>query len=371
MNIFLDTTVTFSDPFFKRNYNRNLLKMARDYKDITFYMSEIVYKETKRHFERNVKENLEILHKTERKLQTFKLDYFTTEDNVKEKIDQQVKHLLNDFESFYNDLQENNSLYILTCPDDILPQLIDRSVNRIKPFKENKSEFRDAATWLTYTKYAEQEDLSNCYFITDNVTDFLDDKKETIHPDLLKDSKKFKHFLTLVKLTQEDEKVKKYIEEKQEKEQQFLKWVEEIYIDENYVLGYFKKSSLNGLFNQVYAACSDYISSLNRYKVYDEEFSLDGIDISGVQDLNIEVIAEEVIVSGELIIDADLTFHDKFESPSEKGLWIKDSDQYSTEYILPISFTLLNDLSISNVQLEEIKSVAPLREPRVDPTKYF
>jgi hypothetical protein len=371
MNIFLDTTVTFSDPFFKRNYNRNFLKLAREYKDITFFMSEIVYKETKRHFEKNVKENLENVNKAQNKLKNYKRGYFETGVNAKAEIEQNVKNLLNDFDMFYKELQEDGLLHILPCPDNILPDLIDRAVNRKKPFKENKSEFRDAATWLTYAKYTEQNDASDCYFITENISDFFDDKKENIHPDLLEDSNKFKPFFTLMKLAQEDEKTKLYFEEKQEKEQRIQEWIDENYINENYVLGYFKESSFNGLFNQIYHLCSDYISSLNRINLdgmyYHGEPTLEGIDVMEIENFNIEILAEEIIVSGELIIEASCTTQEIYKFDDEI---INDGTPFSLGLIQPFSFTLeMNEFkSILNLQFEEIGMFG---KARVDPTIYF
>lgn len=95
----------------------------------------------------------------ERSLKDFKPGYSNTVFNREEEmeeIEEKVKELLSNLEIFYLELQEDGLLNILSCPNDILSELVDRSVNRIKPFKERKSEFRDAVTWLTYTKYAEK-----------------------------------------------------------------------------------------------------------------------------------------------------------------------------------------------------------------------
>ncbi|MFF2287308.1 PIN domain-containing protein [Peribacillus butanolivorans] len=358
MNIFLDTTVTFSDPFFKKNFNRNLLKLARDYKDFIFYMSEIVYKETKRHFEINITKSLEELKKTENQLQNYQSGYFTKTWDVNERIDKMMK----DFESYYEELQKEDLLCIIPCPNNILPELIDRAVNRIKPFKEKKSEFRDAATWLTYAKYTEENNLADCYFITENVSDFYDDNKENLHPDLLKDSTKFKPFLTLVKLAQEDEKIKLYIEEKRVKEQEVNNWIEDNNIDENYVLGYFDESSYNGLYNEINHLCSDYLSSLNDYRsdgVYLEgEYILDSMDIEEIQDFNIEVIAEEIIVSGELVIEVSCTYQGAVKFDEYNDLNVDFAPKFLVGLLQPFSFTLFLDKSITNLQLEEIGMVS-------------
>src|SRR5699024_11570913 len=110
MNIFLDTTVLFSDPFLKGNYNRNIIKLAKDYKDITFYMSDVVYKEAKRHFEKNVREHLKEFHKIERRLERYKRDYFITVADVEAQIEQEIQKLLNDFEIFYKEDRKSTRL---------------------------------------------------------------------------------------------------------------------------------------------------------------------------------------------------------------------------------------------------------------------
>ncbi|WP_165347242.1 PIN domain-containing protein [Gottfriedia acidiceleris] len=361
MHIFLDTTVTFTDPFFKKNYNRNLLKLAREFRDINFYMSEIVYKETKRHFINNVKESFEILHKTENKLNNFRQGFF--EKNISKKIDDEVKKLLNDFEKFYIEIQNENILKILPCPNYILPELIERSVNRIKPFKEHKSEFRDAATWLTYSSYLKQNKLNDCYFITENVADFYDDEKKNIHPELLNDTKEFKPFLTLMKLAQDDPKVKQYLEEKQQKEQEIQKWIEENNIDEKFVKKYFdlEPSSLNGINSEVYHLCIDFILSMIELGRLYTEPQLDlndidiTIDITDIQDFLIEIISEEIIVSGELLITAG-------------GQYMEKRFLTNLELILPFSFIMIRDEDkpIHNLQLEKIGI-----NPKINQTLFF
>ncbi|MEH7514306.1 PIN domain-containing protein [Gottfriedia acidiceleris] len=363
MHIFLDTTVTFKDPFFKKNYNRNLLKLAREFKDINFYMSEVVYKETKRHFINNVKESFEMLHKTKNKLNNFRQGFFEKNIDTSKEIDNEVEKLLNDFEKFYIDLQNEKILNILPCPNEILPTLIERAVNRIKPFKEHKSEFRDAATWLTYASYLEQNKLTDCYFITENVADFFDDEKKNIHPELLNDTKEFKPFLTLMKLTQDDQKVKQYLEEKQQKEQEIQKWIEENNVDENLVKKFFDPSSLNGLFNEVYNLCDDFnLEKLNIGSQFtDAEPELIGIDITDIQDFFTEIISEEIIVSGEFLITASCQY---------KETNVFDGIPFTLEFILPFSFTLIMGkyISITNLQFEEI---GVFGTPKIDHTYWF
>lgn len=98
---------------------------------------------------------------------------------------------------------------------------------------------------------------------------------------------------------------------------------------------------MNGLFNQIYHSCSDYVFSLDRIKLdgmyYDGEPYLDGIDITNIQDFNIEVIVEEIIVSGELNIEASCEVRgaNKFDDEI-----IYNTTPFSLELIQPFSVTI-------------------------------
>ncbi|WP_181170546.1 PIN domain-containing protein [Priestia megaterium] len=79
---------------------------------------------------------------------------------------------------------------IVGYDNSILPELVNRAVNRIKPFTEGKQEFRDAVIWLSYALLAKERKLENCLLITGNTTDYCSKNKE-LHPDFLKDSERF------------------------------------------------------------------------------------------------------------------------------------------------------------------------------------
>ncbi|GAA5416178.1 hypothetical protein Pryu01_01210 [Paraliobacillus ryukyuensis] len=366
MNIFLDTTVIFSDPLFKGNYNSTLLKLAEEYRDITFYMSNIVYKEAERYFEMNVRKSLIELKKAKKNLQKYKYGIFETLDTNYQS-EEEVSDIVGNFKSFYSGLEDKGLLKILPSPNNILSDLIHRSVNRIKPFKENKSEFRDAATWLTYVNYVEENKIMDCYLITENVADFFDEQKKNIHPDLIKDTKKFKAFLNLKKLATEDVKINNYIEEKQGKKQYLQKWIDYQGIDEDFVLGYFESQIL---FNELFYQCTDYISSLNNikdeYRIYGGQPLLNNIDIKRIQDFNIDIIAEQIVISGDIIIEADCYVKEFFKD--ENGINF-ETIPFITGLIQPFSFTLDTETKGAiNLQLEDIFTYS---QPRVDPTIYF
>lgn len=153
MNIFLDTTLTFPDPYLREGYTHSLLKLAKEYKDIKLYMSEVVYQETERHFKKNLDDKFQEIRKLRYDIESYKPSFGYIEKNsIDHELSSEYKYILDRFKSIYENFEKEGLLQILSCPNDFLPELINRSVNRIKPFKEGKSEFRDAVTWLTYVE---------------------------------------------------------------------------------------------------------------------------------------------------------------------------------------------------------------------------
>ena len=60
MNIFLDTSVIYSDPFWKENFSSQLLEVSAD-KRVNIFISEVVLKELQHNFEKILIKNSLIL----------------------------------------------------------------------------------------------------------------------------------------------------------------------------------------------------------------------------------------------------------------------------------------------------------------------
>lgn len=75
---------------------------------------------------------------------------------------------------------------IITSPNEILPDLLNRLAFKIKPCSVSKQECKDAVIWLTIMeKYRESEE--DIVFITHNSSDFFNVDKQELHPILNKD----------------------------------------------------------------------------------------------------------------------------------------------------------------------------------------
>lgn len=184
MNIFLDTTVFYDDPFLKKPFNKQLLFLSEKNSEFKVYISKVVLAEAERHYKVKLKEELKRINEAELFLKTLPIDNAITISTLS------AEKYANKFMEYYNDLDKCEIINIVNYNNDMLPELVRRSVNRVKPFTDKKEEFRDAIIWLSYAALAEQEDLTKCYLITNNVSDYA--KNGDLHPDMKQDSERFK-----------------------------------------------------------------------------------------------------------------------------------------------------------------------------------
>ncbi|MFP7470020.1 PIN domain-containing protein [Niallia taxi] len=366
MHIFLDTTVTFSDPFLKKGYTHIILKLAKEHKELKFFMSDVVFKETERHFNKNVSEHLNNIRKEENELGSYKLLFSASEKNsINSRVAEESNELLKEFQVFYKDLIDEGVLQILTSNNELLPELIHRAVNRIKPFQEGKSEFRDAVTWLTYRDFIKQNELSSCYFISNNVNDFFEVDKahkknknnqnnqppEKLHPELIKDGTGLKPFVSFTHLRDRDDKIKQYIEEKQRRVVELQDWIEQNNIDEKYAI-----RILNENYEDIYNLCKDYITHFFSpimvlpvgRSLLDSLFNVQ-IDItSNLRNYKNEIIADEIIISAEATIK---TVHYLFDVNTQETI----TRPIETIVNLPFLITLETELGeIISMQFSDL-----------------
>lgn len=213
MNFFLDTNILFKDPFLLTNFNRQLLELVRTSKELelpdedtldefgltsdfvdeefSIYISSVVFEEAKNHYFKKVKDRFKQLNEINKDITWYMntsevADFSFTEEQCKERFDQ-----------YYNELINADIVTILPPYNEITQDLIQLAIQKKEPFFNNeKNEFRDAVIWLTYAKFSEENDLENCFFITDNVNDFSrkSDRGSTpipLHPELRNVSDKF------------------------------------------------------------------------------------------------------------------------------------------------------------------------------------
>jgi hypothetical protein len=93
--------------------------------------------------------------------------------------------------SFEENLKKRLNIYdknIVSIKNSYLPDLVNRAINRIPPFLENKAEFRDALIWLTILDQADLAKEKSIAFISANTKEFAE-KEDTLHPKLLEEAR--------------------------------------------------------------------------------------------------------------------------------------------------------------------------------------
>lgn len=352
INIYLDTTMLYNDPFFKKNFNRLLLKFADTY-GVPLVMSKVVFDEARKNFLKNVEKRMSNLESALEELKDFYPQELTAST-----LQISCADFEQQFDNYYNQLVQLNLIEIVDYDNSILPELVHRSINRIKPFTEKKQEFRDAITWLTYTQKADRENQEYCFFITQNKKDFMD-SANNLHPDLIKDSSKFKLYFTSKEFFENEEIIKPLINTVELK-----RWLEDNPFDQEAVL-----DLINLKFDEIYDYTVDFVNAAGSDVIseddgYGELFS---IDIKEVRDLNIEVISDEIIVTGSLIIDASLEVYvyNTFRERGEDNFTHVGSDDAKLEYIFTFSYhpeETIKYFEINDVYVLQSAEAFPNRE---------
>lgn len=183
INIFLDSNILYSDPLMQKGKNKVLFdKINRIGGKI--FICDVVYKEVLNNYKKQLNEINLAIKKIKSKMDKLKYD-----SDAISNID--IASKINEIKKAFEEYNSQRKIIILPIDNEILPEVVDRSIKRKKPFSENKQEFRDCIIWLTYARKIENDNLDNCIFITKNTSDFCDNKGN-LHKDLLEDTEKFR-----------------------------------------------------------------------------------------------------------------------------------------------------------------------------------
>lgn len=294
-NIFIDTCILHDDYFFHNKSNRQLFDYMKEGL-VNIYMSDIVFKELRRHYELELDKvaiEIEKAKKDATRLM-FKLEV--------EPFDIQV--MLKNFDDNYSSLASTNKFEILQYSIDMLPRIVENSILKTPPFfAEKKSELKDNLIWITYSSFVEKMNLENCFFLTNNVSDFCDNNNHSsAHKNLLQDTEKF----TIYKSTSEFLAEKSGSIEKPKIE--FKNYIDELEIDPDHV-----KQQLRDYFMDVIEEeIAIKIVTETEYSLYikhDDDY-VNGIrshyfDIDFCKDIKVEVLNQRALISGVFYCIAD------------------------------------------------------------------
>ncbi|RCX18959.1 uncharacterized protein DUF4935 [Bacillus sp. AG236] len=205
MNIFLDTNVIYTDPFFLRGKNAVLRRLAM-HEDVKLFVNQTVYSEVFRGHKTFVEKQVKAAEEALSKL----MPYLNKErETLDVKIDQE--DLLEDLKDHFTRLEEDGQLVIVPYDIDVLQNIVEVDMHEKAPFikKEQltnkggqkvtyiRKEMRDAIIWYSYQQYIEKNDLEECYFISNNTREFgdvnanqtPDGEPYPLHPEIAENSK--------------------------------------------------------------------------------------------------------------------------------------------------------------------------------------
>lgn len=353
INIFLDSNALYSDPTMIKGHNRKFFEKINSING-NIYICDVVYKE--------------IINNYKKQLNTIVLDISKSKSNLKklnidiENINIDVEEKLNEIKSTIDKYIKDKKLIKLETDNSVLSEVIDRSINRKKPFSENKEEFRDCIIWLTYANAVENNDLDNCILITRNKSDFCN-KEGTLHDDLLSDTKRFKVYKDIYTfLKSESELIEKLEYDILPKIETSIKCKTKDYKIEECEFN--KENIFNNIYDEVYS----YLIGLHEeeiielfHPVYIENIEAHGMDIISIDKNNTDVDLRNsnIIESGNILIDAsaDLTvyFDEEYISIGSAEITLNAS------YLATIKIKNINplelDKSISKIEIDNMKVI--------------
>ena len=179
--------------------------------------------------------------------------------------------------------------------------------------------------------------MDDCILITGNKKDFCDDKGD-LHPDLQRDSKRFKVYSSTKELFEKEKKIAKCIEEMEQHEKQMELEEFASYIDEMDISNWLVDNE------ELLDDLVDYIE--NRVvKGIDLDYS--EMNIESIESFKAEVMIDEVVITGEaqVKITSEMWFEIEKEMIGHNETCLR----------VTFSFTVDSDKKINQFETEHIK----------------
>ncbi len=308
MDIFIDTSVIYTDPFWKRNFPGQLLEAAKDER-VRVYIADIVLRELKQNFINQLdKEFLSInsANNNIKKITCRHQDIPTPN----------IKKYIEDFDKYYEELFKNKNVIMLSTDASMFYDILDRAIEGKKPFTANRSEFKDAVIWSVYFKYAKENKLLKCYFHSNNKKDFTD-SDGNLHPELKKDYNKFNLYLTI----DEFYKSNKHIIDKPLIH--FKKWLENQIIDNDYVFQLLYENENQKVVEAIKRKFEltdpshlfDYRKFVN---IFGGHVVIDEVTWNDCENIEVDIVKDYAIISGVLLLEVSLDLYN-YNSARDPG----------------------------------------------------
>lgn len=336
LNIFIDTCILHGDYFFHNKSNRQLFDYMKEGL-VNIYMSDIVLKELRRHYELELEQVAIEIEKTKKDASRLRLKIEV------EPFDIMV--MLKKFDDNYLSLASTTNFEVLHYSIDMLPRIVENSIMKTPPFfTDKKSELKDNLIWSTYSLFVEKRKLRNCFFLTNNVSDFCDNSNHSsAHKNLLQDTERF----TIYKSTSEFLTEKSGIIEKPKIE--FKNYIEELEINTDYVKGQLEDYFMDIIEEEISIRIvteTDYSLYLKHDDDYANGIRSHYFDIDFCEDIKVKVLNQRALISGTFycIADFDLSKYN-FDPECPEQLIVT----------VEFNYDLLEDEQCDNLEMTSIE----------------
>lgn len=295
LNVFLDSNIIFADPFFKENFSRKFIESLKEIEG-TIFISNLVYEESKNNYIREVRKRRKEFGKTKHSLNKLLVSEI---DNTLKTDDDYLK----EFVEYYQNFIETGLITVINHEDfEMFNEIVKRSLLPKKPFAHHKEEFKDTVIWLSYSNFVEKHELSDCFFVTNNTTDYYDNDKTQLHPDLLEDTMRIKPYKSIEDFMKNE--VEPLLEKREKQAKQLLDWQKSNLKDE-YVENLIRVNFIEELADEL-SYFSNHLDSheVRRFAGIQDSYYVEFQNISkfSLDTYEREVFSDEIIIYGSLNI---------------------------------------------------------------------
>ncbi|TLX72849.1 DUF4935 domain-containing protein [Labilibacter sediminis] len=166
MNISIDSNIIRSDFFFKSK-DFQILDDYLERTDSQYVISEVVLQEVKQLFKNELIERIEAWKKSQSSVNKL------LPQDISSEIDQvDIDVESEKYMEFLHKTLRLKGSNIIKFKHDYLPELVNRAVKKIMPFKNEDKGFRDTVIWLSLKEHCKTAYEKQIIFISNNPTDF-------------------------------------------------------------------------------------------------------------------------------------------------------------------------------------------------------
>lgn len=293
MNIYLDTNILFSDPFFTSFISELLLKKTKK-SEVNIYISDVSYRELFCTIEKDIKNKF---RKFNGDLLNFSERYGTKDMQIQD--DSNI--IIEKLKSFYETKIQEEKIKIIAVESIDFEKSLNDDIKHKPPFfGEKKEEFRDSLIWQGIVRVSSIDEKSKNYLITNNTKDFYNEKNTGLSENLTKELQNIKAYKSLRELFSLEKDL-----QSEKNQAEFEKW----FIEQKITVNRIKEEGEEYLWNHIIPKLEKRFSEYPLYLI-NEEYDL-GYLIGKVKRDTISVIKInqtqifENFVDIEVLLSAD------------------------------------------------------------------